>query len=466
MKSRIALIPILIFSLACLSAKAQNEGTLYLMNSLPQVVYLNPAFIPKYKVSVGIPGSSIMTMYSNNGFSYNDLVTKEKGVATADLNRFYSKLKPKNFITQANEIELFRLSLKVHDKFYLTWNISAKTYARFMLPKDLMGIFIKGTAPFIGSTATLAPKFDALAFLESSIGGAYKVDDNLVVGARVKILKGVLNANSKKAALNLSVDPSNYALTIKGDADIQTSGINNIDNAQVGDFLKNNGLGIDLGATYHLMDKINLSASIVDLGFINWKNDGYSYKLDPTKAKYTFDGIDLNKVLTDDVDYLETIGDSISNNFEFQEGKLASYKTSIPTKIYVGGHYELQKDLTAGIVLYSEIFGGRSTFGTTLGVNKNFGKYFTATGSYTASSNSFTNIGLGTSLNLSPIQFYLVGDNILAPLLGGRELNNFLNRTQMFNIRMGLNFVFKWDKGQEKVPSNNESQSVKLRKKK
>lgn len=466
MKSRIALISILIVGLACHTVQAQNEGTLYLMNSLPQVVYLNPAFVPKYKISVGIPGSSVTAMYSNNGFSYNDLVTKEAGVATVDLDRFYSKLKPKNFITLASGAELFRLSLKVHDKFYLTWNVSAKTYARLMLPKDLTGIFIKGTAPFIGSTATLAPKIEALAFLESAIGGAYKVDDNLVLGARVKLLKGIVNANSKRATLNLSVDQSNYAITMKGDADIQTSGINNMDNNEFSDFLKNNGLGIDLGATYRLMDKINLSASIVDLGFIKWKNDGYSYKLDPAKAKYTFDGIDLNKVLTDDADYLETIGDSISTNFEFQEGKIASYKTSIPTKIYVGGNYELEKDLTAGIVLYSEIFGGRTTFGTTLGVNRNFGKYFTATGSYTISSNSFSNIGLGTSLNLSPIQLYFVGDNILSPILGGRELNNFLNRTQMFNIRVGLNFVFKWDKGPEKAPSNNESQSVKLRKKK
>jgi Family of unknown function (DUF5723) len=471
MKGKLIVVLLLAAFLFSLPAKAQNEGTMYFMNSLPQVVYLNPAFVPKYKTSIGLPGSSIMMSYSNNGFSYNDVAVKNNDVVSADLNKLYRSLRPKNYISVAAHADLFRLSIKMGPRFYFTYNSTLKIYNRLMLPKDLMGIFINGTASFIGSSATLAPKLESLAYLENGIGGAFTVNKDLVIGARVKWLKGIANATTKSSALNLEVDADNYALTASGDMDVRTSGVHSLDdpNFDFGDdyknYLKNNGFAIDLGATYRLMDRINLSLSVVDLGFIKWKNDTYNYKLDPNKAKYSFDGIDLNKVLTGDDDYLNSVGDSISSNFEPTEGVTGSYKTSIPTKIYVGGNYEIRRNFTAGIVLYSEMFRGRFMTGATLGVHKNFGKTFSATGTYTMSNNSFNNIGLGASLNLPPFQLYVVGDNILRAAVGGKELNKFINSTQLFNLRVGLNLVFGWDKGPDKLAGNNPSPDYKSKRK-
>ena len=74
---------------------AQTEATSYFMNSIPQVAIHNPAFVPNYKFSIGLPFSSIMMGYSNNGFSYNDLVTRQDGNVSADLNKLVkSLLKP------------------------------------------------------------------------------------------------------------------------------------------------------------------------------------------------------------------------------------------------------------------------------------------------------------------------------------------------------------------------------------
>src|SRR5690349_8564514 len=226
MKAKISLA--LLSFLFSFSVLAQNEGTLYFMNSLPQVTYVNPAFVPKYKVSIGLPGSSIMLSYANSGFSYDDFATKKDGVASADLDKLYANMKDKNYISQAVQVDLTRLSIKMGPRFYFTYNTSAKIYNRFMIPKDLTGIFIKGTTPFIGGTATLAPEAESMAFLEHAIGGAYTVNKDLVIGARVKWLKGVANATTESAQLNLSVDETNYALTVQGDMDVRTSGINNL----------------------------------------------------------------------------------------------------------------------------------------------------------------------------------------------------------------------------------------------
>jgi Family of unknown function (DUF5723) len=467
MKSKLFLLSFLPIYLICSDAWAQNEGTLYLMNSLPQVVYVNPAFVPKYKISVGLPGSSFMLLYSNSGFSYNDMTTKENGVIAADLDKLYGRLKSKNYITLASQFDVFRLSLKVNPRLYLTYNATAKTYSRLMLPKDMMGVFINGTSEFIGSTATLAPAVESLVFLEQALGGAFTVNKDLVVGARFKLLKGLANATTNRTELDLSVDEINYAITIEGNMDVKTAGINRAtgDNFDFGndykDYLKNNGFAIDLGATYRLKDRMNVSLSVVDLGFIKWKNDTYGYTLDPSTARYTFEGIDLNKVLNDDSDYLNNLGDSIQNNFEPQEGVIPSYRTPVPTKIYAGFNYELRRNFTAGIVLYSEIFRRRFMAGATLGLNKNFGKRFTATGSYTISNNSYNNIGLGASLNLPPFQLYLVGDNILSAAVKGKDASKFVNSTQLFNLRAGLNIVLGWDKGPDRLAGNEPSPKFK-----
>lgn len=465
--TRLTLVSILFCGIDVFS---QNEGTLYFMNSLPQSVYLNPAFVPKYKVSVGLPGSSIFINYSNSGFKYNDLINKTGDVVTADLDKLYSNLKEKNYITAAAQVDAFRISLKVNPRLYLTYNSTAKIYNRLMLPKDLTGIFIKGNAPFVGGSATLAPKEEGLVLLENALGGAFTINKDFVIGARVKWYKGIINATTKAAALDLSVDESNYALTIQGNLDARTSGIQSLDDFDFErdrkKYLKNNGFGIDLGATYRIMDRINLSLSVIDLGYIKWKNNTYGYTLDAKKANYTFSGIDLNEVFNGNSDYLNNVGDSIQNKFEPKDNAIGSYSTPIPTKIYIGGNYEIRRNFTAGLVAYTEMFRGRTAIGTTLGLTKNFGKRFTASGTYTISNNSFNNIGLGTSLNLPPFQLYLVGDNILGAAFSGKDLNKFVNNTQLFNLRIGLNLVFGWDKGPDKLSGYRPSPGFKSKKKK
>ena len=439
------------------SLNAQNEGTLFFMNSLPQVSYINPAFFPKYKTSIGLPGSSTMVFYSNNGFSYNSFVTVNNGVTTADLDKLYSSLKPENYITQAFQTDLLRVSKKIGARFYLTANVTAKEYNRLMLPKDFMGLLVNGTTPFLGRNVSIAPKMESIGFIETAVGGAYKINKDIVVGARVKWLKGVVNGTTESSQLNVSIDQNTYAMTVQGGMDVRTSGIQNFSQSgfdfgkSYNDYLTNNGFAFDVGGTYRFMDRVNVSLSLIDIGSINWNNNTYGYTLDPATAKYTFKGVDLNKAFNDG-DGANGASDSLQTRFKPKEQAIASYSTPIPSKIYLGGNYEIRRNLTAGVLLYSEMFRGRFLTGVTLGVNKNFGKRFSASGSYTISNGSYNNIGLGASLNLPPFQLYVVGDNLLRASFSG-DLNKFANSTQLFNLRMGLNFVFGWHKGPDKLPS-------------
>ncbi|MFM7854788.1 MAG: DUF5723 family protein, partial [Flammeovirgaceae bacterium] len=167
--------------------------------------------------------------------------------------------------------------------------------------------------------------------------------------------------------------------------------------------------------------------------------------LDPTKANYTFQGIDLNKILNGNESYTKSIGDTLQTKFKLTENPIGSYATFIPTKLYLNGMYQLRENFTIGAVFFAEKFRDRLATGLTLGLNKHFGKVLSTSASYTITSNSFNNVGAGLSLNLSPIQIYLVGDNLLRIPFAGKEINTFVNSMQFFNVRLGVNFVFGLD---------------------
>jgi hypothetical protein len=439
---------------------AQTESSLYFMNSLPQVVYTNPAAVPRYKFSLGLPGSSVYVQMANSGFTYNDLTVKQGDSTVVDMNKFYAALKEKNYITNAVQADLFRLSFKVNARMYFTYNLTAKTYNRFMIPKGLIAFVSEGTSEFYNKTTNISPLVESVSYVESSWGASYIVNKNLTVGAHFKLLKGLSNVSMNKSSVNLTVG-DNYEVSAVADIDVKTSGIHNLDSAGYEmednwkDFMKNTGFAVDLGATYHISDRFTLGLSLIDIGRITWKNDLYRYSLDPNKANYTFEGIDLQQVLDKNDDYFDSMSDSLEANFKFQEGRITSYRTPLPGKVYFSGNYEIKRNFTAGVLFFAEKFRGRFAPGVSASLHKEFGRRVGTSLSYTITQRSFNNVGLGLSFNFAPIQIYLIGDNILrAPLaiMSDNNLNSYVNSTRFFNLRAGLNFVFGWDKTSERIP--------------
>ncbi len=458
-----------IFSFAMLQAYAQMEGTLYSMNSLPQVVINNPAFIPKYKFTLGLPGISSMAFgYANNGFSYSDMIKKENGETKADIAKLGIALTDKNYITPTAQVDLFRLGVKIK-KLYLTISATGKGYTRVMLPKEFTSLLIDGNSQYVGKTINFSLQGEGLAYIESALGASYKINNKLTVGGRFKYLKGLANVTTVSSNVSITV-ADNYQITASVDSNVKTSGIyaatqsgfdfgNSINN-----YLKNNGTAFDIGATYKVTPKLSVAASIIDIGQITWTNNVYQYSLDKSKATYTLDGIDVQKLVKGNTDLFPGIGDTLQNRFKFKETPSGSYSTVLPSKIYLSGNYELIKNLSFAAVLYSETFRDRVSAGWTGSVNKHFGKAASMSVSYSVAERSANNLGAGISLNFAPFQFYMVGDNLLnAPvsLITSKNLNSYINNTKYFSFRAGLNFVFGRDTGIEPVQSGPRGKSGK-----
>jgi len=449
----------LLFLLTALIGHAgwsQTESTLYFMNSLPQVVEANPAIMPRYKLSIGLPGiSSVAGVYTNNGFSYDDLISKTNGVTNADLSKWTQGLAEKNYVALAGQVDLLRFGYRVKPNLYLMFSSTVKGYNSTMIEKGLALLLVDGTSSFVNSYTNTSPEEEAIAFMQTAIGAAYQVNQKLTVGGRLKYINGISNVTTESSSLIIEVGDT-YQITATGAARVRSSGISSLNKSgndfgnYLADSFSNSGFGMDLGATYKFVDKLTVGASITDFGFITWKNDTKLYTLDPAKAKYTFAGFDINKLLNNDKGYLEAQKDSIQSRFEMQESSSGSYTTSLPTKFYLSGNYELTNTFSVGALFFGEQFGSRFSTGMTAAVNKNFGKIVSTSLTYTVSNRSYNNIGLGVSFNMQPMQLFFVGDNLLmAPvsLAADQNLNAYINSTQLLTLRAGLNIVFGWDKG-------------------
>lgn len=456
MTRQICIAIIGILTLSCFTSLAQVEGTLHYMNSLPQVVVNNPSFVPKYKFSLGLPFSSVHQGYTNNGFSYNDLITRKDGQVTADLSKWIKVLPEKTYIAPAASIDFLRLGFRVNSKLYVTANVTTKEYGHFVLPKGLASVFVEGNAPYVNSTINISPELEAISYNETAVGASYSVNKKLTVGGRVKLLHGIASITTQSSDVSIAVD-ENYHLTASADLIVKTSGINNITGpgfeitSEWKNYIKNRGMAVDIGATYRLLDKLTLNASLIDIGGIGWKNDLYEYTLDKSKANYTFSGINATDLVNGTAsDFMDAQVDSIKNNFKLQEGTTTSFRTPLPAKMFLGANFELMKNLSVGTVFTAQKFQGHFSPGWTTSLNHHLGRVISTTLSYTMSNRSYNNFGAGLSFNFAPIQLYIVGDNLLrvpSSLIVHKDLNNYVNTAQVINMRLGLNIVVGWDKG-------------------
>ena len=217
------------------------------------------------------------------------------------------------------------------------------------------------------------------SYAEVGVGLARNITERLTVGARVKALLGVgnlkLDINNIAVNSNLSgyntgdLNDLNGRAEIRVDATLENSsklielseddGV--IDEIEFGTFgLAGYGLGIDLGASYKLMDKLTLSASLLDLGFMKWSKNNtsvakatanQSYDLTNSSDRYEF----VDKVASGEVLNFDML------NMTLDKSAQKDRSTSLTSTLVLGAEYELLGDLLAVGALYSGRFAKPET---------------------------------------------------------------------------------------------------------
>lgn len=461
---RILLVVLTIVSVVC-GVKAQDgNNTSYFLSNLPQRYRLNPAYQPEYKVFIGLPGlSGVSVNYLNSAFTVEDLLHKRDDSVYMDINKFYKSLHKRNYIMFNNENSIFSLGIKAK-KWYATLDIVQRNDFLFRYNKDIFTFLKYGNANH--------PNMDfgklgvnVNSFVEIAFGLSKQVNEKLTVGGRVKYLMGIANVHMTDSDLSVRTDEKDGSMQMHSRQNIRVSAPVLItdkngnpfprnkpidwddfdvdtDDLTVSSFLhgKNPGFAIDLGGEYKLNEKVQLFASLTDLGFIHWGNKDYNYTF-YQNTSFHWQGADISSSINEDAnpdtyksvdDAFDDLVDSLKNNFRLQY-KGGTYTTMLSPKLNLGATYQLNQTFNVGGLFRASLVNGMFIPSLTASLNARLLRNVSASVSYSMDRGNYVNVGAGLTAKLGPFQLYVVTDNVLAA--------NYTN-TQSANARFGVNFLF------------------------
>lgn len=434
------------------SAIAQEVNTLYYMDRIPQMSLMNPARQPVCNFYLNLPGISDVNLNAgNNSLTYNDVIMESPvndSLITflhpdANVDDFLNTLKPRNsFFTQFSTT-LLGFGFRDGER-YFSFHAREKSELKFSYPKDLITFITKGNTK--GEALDFSNlNFSTNHYLEYSFGYRGKIDQDLSFGVRVKYLNGLVNFQTRESTLKLYTSEHADSLSLTSDIALQGTAplevatdslgfveeINTFD-PKVNDLFKNPGFAIDFGARYQVMDDLELSASVTDLGFINYNNYGHRYTIN---GQFSYTGIDVSSEFREDKnsdpagDLLDSLREATKLNYS-QEGFLHF----LGPQIFVGADYQLTDKVDFGFLSRTTFFGGEVNQSFTLSANTRPIPGISLSASYSVMNRAFNNLGIGIGTRLGPFQLYTVSDVVSAGLWPGH--------TKAFNLRFGLNFVF------------------------
>jgi len=231
-------------------------------------------------------------------------------------------------------------------------------------------------------------------YTEVALGHSRKINENLRVGAKAKLLfgAGLAQLDVKGLKADFRADQNVWLMT-SGDfkADVYMKGIQfeetekeyknrvdaagnpqkyryvdfgetDVDGTGVGGF----GTAFDLGGEFQVMEGLKVSAAIMDLGFINWKNKTSLYQLNKTFVFSGFNDVAVkdegNEGNTFDEkkdNYADQLSEFINVRASSESGSLSKWLA--PT-VNIAGEYEMPfyKKLTAGLLLQHHFNGDYS----------------------------------------------------------------------------------------------------------
>ncbi len=451
----------------CVTISSQNRQLLFGVNDLPQSLLLNPGAEVSFNKHIGIPFlSGLHVNAGSSGLNIDDLFREGTDFNTNIRNTVF-RLTDRDFFTINQQLDLLSFGWKSRfkDVYY-----SAGLYQEFdfilYFPRDIAVLALDGNANAIGTPFELSD-ISATAELLSvyHFGISKKVTNKLRLGARTKLYSSIANINSaRNDGVFITTDtpqgPNFLSHDIIGaNVRINTSGLRSLSEGNASGigiaskalFSPNFGLGLDVGGTYSLTDKITLTGSILDLGFIVHNSDLLNFGID---GDFTFQGLDLDfSQATNEEetgDNLEQFINEFERELNFEDDASDPFLTLRPVKLNAAINYSFSLFDTAincdcvspdtnynsntGIQLFAIQRPRGPQAAITAYFDHQWASFIRTKISYTIDPFSASNLGLLVSTKINKFNLYLAADNLLD--YGNLALANNAS------LQMGLQLVF------------------------
>jgi hypothetical protein len=436
-----------------LSSHAQESSLLYGMRMVPQSSCINPAWIPSYKYYIGFPMlSSINVGIDNGNLRFNDVVYRnEDNSLQFDTANFLHHLKPNNRLTQDFYQQLFFFGVNF-GRNSLNFSVSNRINNFMNFTENQARFIIHGTGPGHGENLDMGnATMNSTVFTEIAVGYARRIINNINVGARAKFLIGWGNLETVRSNINMYGDPDTNNVTITSDLlyrySVPVSNLWDTNGNQAFQYLHNYGCALDIGINYWFLDKFNISASLLDLGFISWPENVLEVRSMNPNVPHTLTGLDPQSIwgnggINDSIAELQV--DSLVAVMDLEQVDGKPYKSWLPPRLYISGSYRLTPRDEFAVTFRNKFYDHANLWALSIIYYRQFGRHFVLTAGNTFNPNSLFDPGAGFAVNAGPIQLYFIVDQISAFM--ARNMKNF-------TCQFGINLVFP-DENNERQRNN------------
>jgi hypothetical protein len=434
---------------------------------------MNPAFGPDRKGFVSFPflGNINVGMSGNMGVS-NFLYKTPDGGLTTFLNESVTASDFLGGINQNNRLAIdynWSIFSMGFSKFggYNTIGINLRTNVSATLPYELFEFMKVGGK---GDNTVYHMEnigVSSKAYVELALGHSRDINEQWRVGGKLKFLLGGLNASAMIDRMDVEMTDEQWKVQGSGSLDLAMKGLKvptNGESKKPGDYeadkaqninysdieLESPGLGgfgmaIDLGATYQLREDLQLSASLLDLGFISWNSNTHGVM---SMEPWVFDGFkDVPYNSEDDMgnekpnsleNQIDNLTEGLEDYFSFQrEGEVSSRTTALGATLNLGALYTFPyyEGLKFGFLSSTRIQGKYSWSEGRFSANVAPTSWFDASVNYGISSYGSS---FGWLINFHPNKFnFFIGSDHQFVKITPQFLP--VNNANM-SISMGINF--------------------------
>lgn len=310
----------------------------------PQTLMLNPGAETNFKYHYGIPVFSNVSLNAGiKGFDLSELFSDDNQDFDTKFERVLNRLEEDDYINFNMRIDVLNGGYRYDDKTYLSFGFYEEVDFIAYIPKDLIELGYYGNVNFRNRSFSLSQvvmKADLLGVLHAGI--SRKVNKRLNIGARAKIYSSSVNVETNFNSGTFTTTEGNTNLLQQSlnnvNAEVRTSGLVNADNQFLENtnglltrtFLGGNlGLGFDFGITYHFTPQLELTASVLDLGFVRHSSETRIYT---AEGDFTVDGINFQYDPDNPRDYWQELEEDFDQNIPTTDNP-DPYTSWRPTKI-------------------------------------------------------------------------------------------------------------------------------------
>lgn len=360
---------------------------------------------------VNIAVGNDFATFAELGFNFKPL---QGNVSLDNNDSFLDKLlevtNTQNTFLSTTTIDLFSIGHRFN-KGFAAFSISEQIEAQLAFPRDLLRLLRDLDTDDIqqlqGRVYDLRDlQLNGTHYRTYNANYAYDLSSKLTVGVRLGFVQGLGNVRLEKQNYRVAVSQTDFEAM--GELRARVAGLQFLFDEEAEDvsFLDyelakgNSGLLAGFGAQYRLSPKLELAASVNNLGSIKWKK-----RIGESVLTETF------------TEPQENLGDYSGSLFEIASDTAAPYRTPLPRTLSLQGNYYVLPNISVSALLYSSSVNGIGSTSFSLAGNARLGTFLSATLAYHHIQNK-PNIGLGASLNLGSLQLYAASDNAIRLVAG------------------------------------------------